>query len=163
MASWLAAYEEDTPGVEGADNSTVRLDLDNEPQPDLVLIIEPSKGGQVTISDDDYIEGPPELAIEIVASTASYDLHQKKGAYRRAGVREYLAWIVGEKRIVWWELHGGKYRALSEDAHGFLKSRVFPGLWLDAASLLRGDMKAVRVALGRGIASAEHARFVGRS
>src|SRR5258705_6042792 len=30
-------YVSETPGVESADNSTVRLDLDNEPQPDLVL------------------------------------------------------------------------------------------------------------------------------
>src|SRR5438309_7890457 len=37
LAAWLSAYEDATPGVVAGDNSTVRLDLDNEPQPDLVL------------------------------------------------------------------------------------------------------------------------------
>src|SRR5437867_5490771 len=46
LASWLGLYESETPGVESFDNSTVRLDLDNEPQPDLVLIKNSMKGGQ---------------------------------------------------------------------------------------------------------------------
>src|SRR5438094_152235 len=36
VATWLGVYESETPGVGCFDNSTVRLDLDNEPQPDLV-------------------------------------------------------------------------------------------------------------------------------
>jgi Uma2 family endonuclease len=55
--------------VECFDNSTVRLDLDNEPQPDLVLIKARAKGGQTRISGDDYIEGAPELALEIVGTS----------------------------------------------------------------------------------------------
>src|SRR6058998_1832263 len=64
LAAWVGTYASETPGVEGADNSTVRLDLDNEPQPDLVLFKLPAKGGQTVVSEDDYIEGAPELAIE---------------------------------------------------------------------------------------------------
>src|SRR5438105_4073537 len=107
LASWLGLYESETPGVESFDNSTVRLDLDNEPQPDLVLIKNPSKGGQTHFSEDDYIEGAPELLVEIVASSSAYDLHQKKGAYRRNGVQEYLAWITDEPRLIWWQLVEG--------------------------------------------------------
>ena len=59
MGWWLVSYEAETPGVEMFDNSTVRLDLDNEPQPDLVLIKSPENGGQTQISDDDFIEGAP--------------------------------------------------------------------------------------------------------
>src|SRR5438477_1869971 len=143
LAGWLVLYSSETPGVECFDNSTVRLDLDNEPQPDLVLIKGAAKGGQAVISPDDYIEGAPELAVEIVGSSHAYDLHQKKGAYRRNGVLEYLAWITGENRLVWWELRGGEYHELTAAADGSLKSRVFPGLWLDSAALLRGDLKAV--------------------
>src|SRR6266540_6833796 len=61
LGTWLGVYESETPGVESFDNSTVRLDLDNEPQPDLVLI---KQGGQTRFSADDYIEGAPELAVE---------------------------------------------------------------------------------------------------
>src|SRR5688572_7206574 len=61
LAAWLGFYESETAGVEFFDNSTVRMDLDNEPQPDLVLIKLPEKGGQTRFSQDDYIEGAPEL------------------------------------------------------------------------------------------------------
>ncbi len=160
LAGWLVLYVSETPGVESGDNSTVRLDLDNEPQPDLVLIKLPEKSGQTSISADDYIEGAPELAIEIVGSSRAYDLHQKKGAYRRNGVCEYLAWITGESRLVWWELRQGEYQEIAPDPDGLLKSRAFPGFWLDAVALLRGDMKAVLTALRRGLDSAEHSAFV---
>src|SRR6266545_930587 len=131
LAGWLVVYASETPGVECADNSTVRLDLDNEPQPDLVLMKLAGKGGQARISAEDYIEGAPELAVEIVGSSRAYDLHQKKGAYRRNGVREYLVWITDENRVVWWELREGDYREIAPAADGLLKSGVFPGLWLD--------------------------------
>jgi len=45
-------------------------------------------------------------------------------------------------------------------ADGLLKSETFPGLWLDAAAPLRRDLAAVLAALGRGLASPEHAAFV---
>jgi Uma2 family endonuclease len=158
---WLALYASETPGVETADNSTVRLDLDNEPQPDLVLIKTPARGGQTEISADDYIEGAPELVVEIVGSSRSYDLHQKKDAYRRNGVREYLAWITGERRLVWWELREDEYQEIAVAPDGLLKSQTFPGLWLDAPALLRLDMKAVLAALQRGLDSPEHRAFSG--
>jgi Uma2 family endonuclease len=106
----LVLYASETPGVECCDNSSVRLDLDNEPQPDLALIKLPVKGGQTCISSDDYLEGAPELLVEIVGSSRAYDLRQKKDAYRRNGVREYLAWITSEQRLVWWELKEGDYQ-----------------------------------------------------
>jgi Uma2 family endonuclease len=151
LGLWLGVYASEAPGVRCADNPTVRLDLDNEPQPDLVLLKLPAQGGQARISADDYIEGAPELVVEIVGSSRAYDLHPKKTAYRRNGVREYLAWITGEQRLVWWELAGGEYREIAPAPDGLLRSRVFPGLWLDAAALLRGDMKAVLVAVRRGL------------
>ena len=160
LGTWLGTYAAETPGVTMADNATVRLDHDNEPQPDLVLLKSPERGGQARLSADDYIEGPPELVVEIVGSSSAYDLHQKKGAYRRNGVREYLAWITSENRVVWWELRDGEYAELASEGDGLLKSRVFPGLWLDTGALLRGELKAVLATLRRGIESAAHAAFV---
>ena len=159
LAGWLSLYVSETSGVRCFDNPTVRLDMDNEPQPDLALIKLPAKGGQARISADDYIEGAPELAVEIVASSSAYDLHQKKGAYRRNGVCEYLAWITGESRLVWWELRQGEYQEIAPAPDGLLKSRAFPGLWLDAPALLRADVKTALASLRRGLDSAEHAAF----
>ena len=79
IITWLGNYWSATPGIELGDNATVRLDGDNEPQPDALLRIE--LGGQSTISDDGYVEGAPELIAEIAASTVSIDLHQKLQVY----------------------------------------------------------------------------------
>ncbi len=99
IITWLQVYTAATPGVEVADNTTVRLDLDNEPQPDALLRLDEGVGGRSRISEDDYLEGAPELIVEIAASTASYDLHDKFRAYRRNGVREYLVWVVLEEEF----------------------------------------------------------------
>ncbi len=160
LGTWLGTYAMETPGVECFDNTTVRLDLDNEPQPDLVLIKAAAKGGQTRFSADDYLEGAPELAVEIVGSSRAYDLHPKKHAYRRNGVREYLAWITGEHRVVWWALREGDYQEIALTSDGLLKSGIFPGLWLDTAALLGGDMKVVLAALRKGLDSPEHRAFV---
>ena len=74
---WLCAYEGRTPGVEVGDNSTVRLDLDNMPQPDCLLFVQPEHGGRVRIDEDGYIEGAPDLVAEVAASSASFDLGNK--------------------------------------------------------------------------------------
>jgi Uma2 family endonuclease len=157
---WLGTYAVSTQGVGIADNTTVHLDLDNEPQPDVVLLIEENCGGQSRISDDDYIEGAPELVAEVAASSASIDLHDKKKAYRRNGVREYIVWRVLENQLDWFSLEDGEYITLTADASGVIKSKVFPGLWLNVDALLAGNMAQVLAVLQQGLSSNEHADFV---
>jgi Uma2 family endonuclease len=160
MITWLGLYKVATPGIMLGDNPTVRLDLDNEPQPDGLLRIEEAKGGQSRISEDDYIEGAPELVVEIASSSASYDLHDKLWAYRRNGVREYLVWLTQEQAFRWYLLQAGEYVLQQPDELGILRSRVFPGLQLAVEALLGGDMQQVLVVLQEGIASEAHQRFV---
>ncbi len=160
LATWLGTYEAATPGVEGADNTTVRLDLDNEPQPDGLLRIDPTLGGRSRTNAEDYVEGAPELIAEVASSTASYDLHVKLNVYRRNGVREYLVWRVLDQEIDWFALREGEYHRLAPDTAGLYKSEVFRGLWLDAAALLRGDLAKVLEVLQQGLRSSEHAEFV---
>jgi Uma2 family endonuclease len=159
---WLAAYELETPGVLLADSATTRLDADNEVQPDLLLMIDPRLGGQARVSEDDYIEGTPELVVEIASSSASYDLHSKLQVYRRGGVREYLVWRVLDRALDWFVLHEGAYVPLAADAAGILKSPGLGGLWLDPAALLRGEMPTVLARLREGLASPEHAALLAR-
>lgn len=162
LVTWLGVYEAATPGVEAADNTTARLDVDNEPQPDGLLLIDPARGGQARISVDDFIEGAPELAAEIAASSVSYDLNIKLNVYRRNGVREYVVWRVLNREIDWFVLREGQFERLLPDAQGIYRSEVFPGLWLDAPALLRGDLAAVLARLQEGTRSPEHAAFVAR-
>jgi hypothetical protein len=77
-------------------------------------------------------------------------------------VREYLAWITSDPRLVWWELREDDYKEITPTADGLLKSRVFRGLWLDTAALLRGDMKSVLATLRRGLKSPEHQAFLAK-
>jgi len=162
VLTWLGNYCAHTPRVRVADNATVRLDLDNEPQPDVLLRIEPQAGGQSRVSDDDYLEGAPELVVEIAASSVSYDLHDKLRVYRRNGVREYAVWRVHDQQIDWFVLEDDEYRRLKPDTGGILHSTVFPGLRLAAEALLAGDVATVLAELQRGLGTDEHAAFVER-
>jgi Uma2 family endonuclease len=158
IMGWLAFYMANTPGVELADNATVRLDLDNQPQPDALLRIK--KGGQSTVSKDDYIEGAPELIVEIAGSTASYDLHDKLQVYRRHGVKEYIVWQVYNRQIDWFYLHEGKYLTFEPDSEGLIESQVFPGLVLAVESLLEYDLAKVLSILQKQLKSEKHSVFV---
>jgi Uma2 family endonuclease len=156
---WLGTYAVATPGVEALSDATVRLDLDDEPQPDVLLRIEDDFGGTSQITDDDYLAGAPELACEVAALTASYDLHEKKRAYRRCGVAEYLVWRVEDGALDWLALEEGAYRPLAPSEDGLLESHAFPGLRLDAEALLAGDLAAVLDVAGTGTRSDGHAAF----
>jgi Uma2 family endonuclease len=160
IMGWLWTYKTSTPGVDLYDTPTVRLDADNEPQPDAVLRIE--KGGQSRISEDDYIEGAPELIVEIAASSASYDLHDKLQVYRRNGVQEYIVWRTYSQKIDWFQLVEGEYLPLPPHSSGIIQSRQFPGLWLSVAAMLSSNLAEVLQILQQGIASPEHQSFVER-
>jgi Uma2 family endonuclease len=157
IIGWLVAYKAATPGVQLLDNATVRLDSDNEVQPDALLRIETN--GQSVISEDDYVEGAPELIVEIAASSASIDLSQKFNAYRRNQVQEYLVWRVYDREFDWFCLRQGKYIPLQPNATGFLCSAVFPGLWLAKSALLSEDIATVLAVLQQGLATPEHQSF----
>lgn len=158
IMTWLGTYEAATPGVESLDNPTVRLDADNEPQPDALLRLE--QDGQSTISDDDYVEGAPELIVEIAASSASLDLGAKLNVYRRNQVQEYLVWRVYDDAFDWFQLRDGKYVSLVVDPQGICCSSWFPGLWLQPTALLGGNLAHVLSTLQQGLATAEHQTFV---
>ncbi|MBX9259052.1 Uma2 family endonuclease [Desmonostoc muscorum CCALA 125] len=160
VIGWLWTYQIATPGVRLGIEPTVRLDSDNEPQPDGVLLITPTAKGQSRLGDDDYLEGAPELVVEIAASSAAIDLHDKKKVYCRNGVKEYIIWQVFENKLDWFRLQQGEYISLEVDANGLIKSQVFPGLWLSMSDLLAGNMQQVLAVLQSGLNSPEHQIFV---
>ncbi|MBI1760377.1 MAG: Uma2 family endonuclease [Acidobacteria bacterium] len=160
LSTWLGVYAAVTPGVLAGNNGTVRLDEWNEVQPDSDLRIDETRGGQALVSSDDYLEGAPELVIEIAASSAPRDLREKFTVYQRNGVREYIVWAVADGQIHWFSLEAGTFTPLNPDPNGYLCSRVFPGLWLDVQALLRGEMAQVLQVLQQGLAAPEHAEFI---
>jgi len=160
LIGWLWTYKIATLGVRMGDNPTVRLDLDNEPQPDALLMLDAACGGRAYIGEDGYVEGSPELVAEVAASSATIDLGDKKRAYRRNGVQEYIVWQVFDQKIDWFCLVGEDYVDLVADEDGVIRSQVFPGLWLDVAAMLRGDMPTVLAVLQQGLASDPHQNFI---
>ena len=171
IMAWLGAYWIATPGVDLADNSTVYLDSNNEHQPDALLRIEPAQGGQSQIIDEGYVEGAPELIVEIAGTSADYDLQDKLEVYQRCSVQEYIVWQTQERRLDWFQprfhrdskqLVNGEYVAIAPNAEGVIESQVFPGLRLAVAALLAGDMVQVSSELQTGLQTTSHAAFVER-
>ena len=160
IMGWLAVYMAATPGVRLTDNATLRLDADNEFQPDALLRLPERAGGNSRISRDDYLEGAPELIVEVASTSASHDLHDKRKVYRRTGVQEYLVWLVREKRLLWLVLEDGEYQPLQLTTDGLLRSRIFPGLVLNGQALLDGNLARVLADQQRCLGGEEHRRLV---
>lgn len=159
IVTWLGLYRSATPGVAGGDNATLRLDHENMVQPDALLRLDPKLGGHSSVTKDDYLAGPPELVVEIAASSVAYDLGVKRRVYARNGVQEYLAAQAYEQRVDWFVLREGEYQALQPDSDGIVRSEVFPGLWLPVDALWAGDLAQMIAVLQQGLASPEHAAF----
>ncbi|MGA2585164.1 MAG: Uma2 family endonuclease [Tepidisphaeraceae bacterium] len=154
----LGTYEVNTPGVDAGDNATVLLGEDSEPQPDLYLRILPEYGGQSRTNREDYIEGAPELIVEVANSSRAVDLHAKRADYARFGVMEYLVVSLKDDQVHWFDLRSNK--PLKADSNGIIRAKTFPGLWLDTRSVLARNLKKMLQVLNEGIASPEHAEFV---
>jgi Uma2 family endonuclease len=140
IIGWLITYQSLRTDLEVGIEPTVRLDADNEPQPDAVLF---RLGGNAQVDEDGYITGSPELIVEIAASTVSYDLHAKKRAYERNGVKEYIVWRTLDQQIDWFVLENGQYVELAPNATGIIHSREFEGLRLNVSAILNGDISTV--------------------
>jgi hypothetical protein len=86
-STWLNMYAAATPGTSAYTDTTVRLgNGDDEVRPGALLRIAEDGGGTSRITEDDRIEGAPELVCEVAAASSEYDLHAKKEA-GRAGIR----------------------------------------------------------------------------
>ena len=57
IITWLGVYTMATPGVEGETDGTLRLDMDNAPQPDAFLRILETHGGQARVDKEGYVTG----------------------------------------------------------------------------------------------------------
>ena len=148
IQGWLLAYAARNRQVRAAANVTVLLDPENTVQPDALLRLLPEHGGECAATEKGYLRGAPELVVEVAASSASVDLHDKRRAYERNGVKDYLVWRVLESQLDWFRLEGDEYAKVVADSAGLIHSRIFPGLFLNVSALLAGDAAAVLKALG---------------
>lgn len=159
LITLLGFYAIQTRSVEVVDNTTLLLDNDNEPQPDIILRVLAGTGSR-SRGAEKYVTGAPELVVEVAVSSASLDLGDKFRAYQRNGVQEYIVWRAQENRIDWWQLVDGEYQPLAANETGVIESRVFPGLRLAVDRVLGGEHAEAYAELQRGLASEAHRAFV---
>jgi len=159
IVTWLGYYVTKTPGLKFSSCPSVRLGVEDMPQPDVLLRIPENRGGQSRRTKDGYLEGPPELIAEVSASSTSLDLNEKLELYRDRGVKEYIVWRVLEDSLDWFFLESGRYVPIRPDGGSLFKSRTFPGLWLDARALLSGELARVFEVVDQGVAQSDHASF----
>lgn len=161
LSAVLASYAAFTTGTVAAAPTSLHLpDSETNPEPDCLLRILPRYGGVTTTDARGYIHGPPELLVEVSHTSGPIDLSVKYELYQRNGVREYIVWRTRANALDWFALRRRRYVPINPDPNdGLLKSVTFPGLWLDAAALLRNDGRTVLTTLQRGLASPEHAAF----
>ena len=161
MNVWLGSYIPATPGCGGGANGTWLMAPNEVPQPDLDFRILPEYGGQSRV-EGAYAAGAPDLVIEVSQTTSVKDAGAKLRLYESCGVREYLIVRPERRQAAWRELFEGKYREIAPDKDGVLRSRVFPGLWLDTEALWDSDFARLQATVQRGLATAGHREFVER-
>jgi Uma2 family endonuclease len=149
LALWIGHYAMHHPTLIGLDNATIRLNADNDPQPDLCLL---RVNGQTHFDDDGFIIGAPEMIVEIAGSSASYDFSEKRDVYEAVGVGEYLVFETIQGRIAWWQSKNGHFAEILPE-NGIYKSGLFPGLWLDADALRSANSLRLIQTLQQGIES----------
>jgi len=160
LSALFVLYKAGTPGVEATGDATVILNEANETQPDVLLRVLPEYGGRSHTTEQDFVEGSPELIAEIAYSRVAIDLHVKVNQYQQAGVLEYIVVSLEEAELRWFDLQANAI--INPTGDGILRSHAFPGLWLDPGALIdRNTSRSVKV-LGHALKSEEHAEFVRR-
>ena len=158
LATWARVYAARAGFVQVLPNTTWFMEEESAPQPDVALRIKPEFGGQSGYVEQ-FAAGAPEFAAEICGSSRSYDLGPKLELYERAGVGEYLAVLLEERRLEWRVLREGTFQLMAPDEAGVSRSSVLPGLWLDEPAFWRDDIAAVLARLEEGLASEEFRAF----
>ncbi|MDZ7363804.1 MAG: Uma2 family endonuclease [candidate division KSB1 bacterium] len=135
--------------------TTVRLSNYQGPEPDVFFV----RKSRLGIIGEKYIEGPPDLCIEVISkSSRKIDRGRKFVLYAEYGVKEY--WIVDPLRfsIEFYENQDGEWLEIQPDEQGRLHSKVLADFWLKAkwfisAQPLPPVAKALEEILGKNFMS----------
>ena len=104
-----------------------RLGKYQGPEPDIAFV----RTDRLHLVERGYVDGAPDLAVEIVSpDSIERDYVLKREQYRQAGVPEY--WIVDEMSqgvVLLKRSASGAYREV-KPRNGVLHSQVLPGFWL---------------------------------
>ena len=136
---WIGTYALRNPAVRASGPASVFLDNRNQPEPDAILF----SLDHGNLRRDGYVEGAPQLVVEVAHSSRNRDLGGKYTSYERNGVLEYIVWRVEQHAIDWFQLRDGHFERREPDENGIIESEVFPGLRLNVDLILNGDLVGV--------------------
>jgi Uma2 family endonuclease len=129
-----------------------RLDDSGGPEPDIGFV----QASRLHLVRRGFVQGPPDLAVEIVSpDSVERDYKKKRDLYEKAGVSEY--WIVDEmkQKVILLRLDGGgKYRSVRAN-RGVLRSEVLPGFRIRLAWLWQEPLPLETEILAELLASGE--------
>jgi Uma2 family endonuclease len=115
-------------GVVLGSRAAARLGKYDGPEPDIMFVAKERQH----IVDANYVDGAPDLIIEIISPDTAYiDRKLKKKQYAKFGVLEF--WMIDPDRLVaeFLRNHDGKWEAMPLTAKGIFHSQVVPGFWLN--------------------------------
>lgn len=158
LSTLLADYIAVTEGADAGSITTWKM-LQDAPQMDCHVRLEERCGGHSCVVEN-YRQGAPELAVEVCGSSTSFDLHQKLALYELAGVDEYFVVLMWEQEVRWFQREQGRLEQREIPPDGIVRSRMFPGLWLDTRAILDRESRRALDVVKQGIASTEHEQFV---
>ncbi len=109
-------------------------ELQRAPEPDIVIVRE----GRPGVLEGRWVEGAPDIVVEILSTDRNRDLVRKRQIYAEAGVLEY--WPVDPRNdtVTQLELREGEYveRAVLGD-DDILTTPLLPGLSIPLAEIFR--------------------------
>ena len=110
-------------------------------EPDVMFVSE----ANLCRSREKYLEGPADVALEIVSEESSTrDRIWKLAEYETGGVKEY--WIIDslEREVLLYHVQGdGRYARVQADPSGRLHSVEMTGVWFDPAWFSQETLPAV--------------------
>ena len=107
-------------------------ELQRAPEPDLVVVL----SGRTDIGGVSYVEGVPDIVVEILSTDRSHDLVFKRRIYAEAGVREYWIFDPSNDTVLPLELQDGEYvERPGLTAADTLTTPLLPGLAIPLADI----------------------------
>jgi hypothetical protein len=162
IAMCINYYRLFTPGLYCCVHATVELADGTRFRPGVVVQV--NHGPLVTCEPDpDYkvFAGPPNFVLDVVPVDEWPDYEQRRDAFERSGVFEYVALRLGDEfDWVWNRLVDGKYSSVETTENELIMSAALPGLWVPTYALKSGNWWAIMAAIARGVSRVGHHRFM---
>ena len=145
-----------TPGLYACINVGVKFD-DQIEYPDFMVMIGSGHHKQCEPDyENNYFVGPPNFILEVHEDLKSRFVKDRKSLFSSSGVQEYL--IVNESltKIEWNRLVNNKFKVISPDRDGLIKSSSLPGLWIPIDAIKKRDNWSIMASIEHGVTRREH-------